>query len=130
MALNVNNVILAGNLTRDPEIKTTASGMVIANLSVAVNTRFSKDKEEVYFANCTAFAKTAEFCARMPKGHPVYIEARLKDGSYEKDGAKVYRTDIIVNKIQSCAPLPGGSYDNKGSVGIGDISISDEDMPF
>lgn len=95
----MNKVILSGNLTRDPELKVTASGKSIARLGLAVNRPFSKDT--VDFFNLTAWDKTAEFCnSYLHKGSSVIVEGRLENDNYEKDGVKHYGTNIQVERIE------------------------------
>ncbi|MBM3875821.1 MAG: single-stranded DNA-binding protein [Verrucomicrobia bacterium] len=83
MAANINKVLLAGNLTRDPELKFTAQGTAIANLGIAVNRVFTNQagekKEDVTFVDVEAWGKTAEIMGQyLKKGRPVFIEGRLK----------------------------------------------------
>lgn len=96
----VNKVILIGRLTKEPEIRATAEGLCIARFTIAVDRR-SKDKE-TDFISCVAFGKTAEtiekYCC---KGMKIAIEGRIQTGSYtNKDGNKVYTTDVNVNEIE------------------------------
>ena len=96
----MNRVFLSGNLTRDPEVRYTQSGMAFARMGIAVNRR-SKEKDAVDFFNLTAWEKTAEFCGRyLTKGSRVLVEGRLQTSSYEKNGVKVTAVDIMVNNIE------------------------------
>lgn len=101
----LNKAIIYGNLTRDPETKALPSGQTVANLSVATNREW-KDKdgnkqEEVEYHNVVAFGKTADVMAQyLQKGRPVYIEGRLQTRSWDKDGQKQYRTEIVVDTFQ------------------------------
>ena len=98
----MNKVILMGNLTRDPEVRYTPSGKAYARMGIAINRRFSKDKDAVDFFNLVAWDKTAEFCGKyFQKGSRALIEGRLQTSSYEnKDGVKVNSVDIIVDNIE------------------------------
>lgn len=98
----MNNVNIAGRLVRNAELKITTSGLSIANFTVAVS-RYNKGKEETTdFINCVAFGNTAELVAeRVEKGGRVLVQGSIKTGSYEnKEGKKVYTTDVIANRVQ------------------------------
>ena len=95
----MNKVILSGNLTRDVELKITASGKSIARMSIAVQRPFAKDKTD--FFNLVAWEKQAEFCHKyLKKGSGVIVEGRLETDNYEKDGVKHYSTNIQVERIE------------------------------
>lgn len=92
----MNNVTLMGRLTRDPEIKEN-----VTSYTIAVDRRFKKDGEPTAdFIRCVAFGKAAEFAAKwFTKGTSVAVSGRIQTGSYtNKDGAKVYTTDVIVEQ--------------------------------
>lgn len=105
--MNVNKAIILGNLTRDPEVRTTTSGQTVASFGVATN-RFWKDKEsgerqqQVEFHNVVVWRRLAEIAQQyLKKGSLVYIEGRLQTRNWEdKDGNKKYRTEIIAERIQ------------------------------
>lgn len=88
-----------GRLTKDAVIR-TAQETTVARFTLAVNRKYKKDGENADFISCVAFGKTAEFIEKYTKkGMKVEIVGRIQTGSYEKDGAKVYTTDIIVETI-------------------------------
>ena len=97
----MNKVTLMGNLTKDPEIRNTAGGTVVVKFNLAVNRRFTKDGvKEADFINCTAFGKTAEFITKyFQKGKQMSLFGRINTGSYEKEGKKVFTTDVIVEDV-------------------------------
>lgn len=98
--MDINVVMLIGRLTKDADVR--AGEKTIAKFSVAVN-RMKKDEAD--FLNCVAFGKTAEVVEKYThKGSRVGIRGRIQTGSYEKDGRKVYTTDIIVDEIQLLDP--------------------------
>lgn len=103
--MNINIAMLCGRITRKPELRITPGGTSIATFSVATNTVY-KDKsgakkEETDFHNVKAFGKTADIiCQYFDKGDEIFVEGRIKNSNYEKDGQKVYRTDIILDKFQ------------------------------
>lgn len=95
----MNSTILSGRLTADPEVRTTQSGTVMVNFSLAVDRRFKRDGEQsADFIRCVAFGKSAEFFERyVSKGKKMIIRGRIQTGSYtNRDGQKVYTTDVIV----------------------------------
>ena len=93
----MNTVQLLGNIVRDPELKYAAgSGTAVSRFTVAVKRQFKKDESD--FINCIAFGKTAETIAQyFVKGNKIAIIGHIQTGSFEKDGKKVYTTDIIVD---------------------------------
>lgn len=103
---SVNKVILLGTLGRDAEVKYTSSGTAIASLSLATSESWKdktsgERKEETAWHRVQAFGKLAEIMGEYcKKGNPVYIEGRIKTRSYEKDGVKVYVTEIHADQMQ------------------------------
>ena len=100
--MNINKVILMGRLTADPELKKTDAGVSVIRFTVAVNRPKQKDKEQAAdFISCVAFRQTAEFlCKYFRKGSALIAFGSIRTGSYEKDGQKVYTTDVIVDEVQ------------------------------
>ena len=115
----LNKVLLYGNLTRDPEVKALPSGVQVANFSIATN-RVYKDKdgarqESTEFHNIVMFGRTAEVVGQyLKKGRPVYLEGRLQTRTWEKDGQKNYRTEIIAETFQF-GPSGGAPQGENGS---------------
>lgn len=94
----MNNVILIGNLTRDPEYRETANGL--CKFSIAVTDGYG-EKEQTSYPSIVVFGKQAENCAKyLAKGRKVAVQGRLQTGSYEKDGRKVYTTDVIASRVE------------------------------
>jgi single-strand DNA-binding protein len=110
----LNKVLLYGNLTRDPEVKALPGGQQVASFSIATN-RSYKDKngiqqEQVEYHNIAAFGRTAEVMGQyLKKGRPVFVEGRLQTRSWEADGKKNYRTEIIVDSFQFGADAGRGA---------------------
>lgn len=100
----MNKVFLRGNLTRNPELRYTASNIAVVSFGIAVKREFknANGEYESDFLNCKAFNKLAELISEKFKmGSGIIIEGCIQTGSYEKeDGTKVYTTDIIVEKIE------------------------------
>lgn len=134
----MNKVELVGRLTRDPEIKYTQgeNASCVARFSVAVNRRF-KNAEGNYdadFINCVAFSKTAEFIEKyFKKGMAIGISGRIQTGSYtNKDGQKVYTTDVVVEETEFVESKNSQGTQNKSNDdGFMNIpSGIDDEMPF
>lgn len=95
----MNKVILIGNLTKDPEVRYTQSNepMAVARYSIAV-TRKGRDAG-TDFISCVAFGKNGEFAEKfLHKGMKIAVVGRIQTGSYEKDGHKIYTTDVVVEE--------------------------------
>lgn len=120
----MNKVILTGNLTRDPELKSTQSGKTFARVGIAVKRPFSKDA--VDFFNLLAWEHSAEFLAKyFSKGSRLIVEGHMQTGSYEKDGVKHNTFDIVVNQIEFADSKKRPARDDfDGS------PVSDDDTPF
>lgn len=109
----LNKAMIYGNLTRDPEMKALPSGMQVCTFSIATNRSYNdrdgKRQESVDYHNITSFGKQAEVIAKyLTKGSAVYVEGRLQTNSWEKDGVKQYRTEIVVDKFEF-GPKSSGS---------------------
>lgn len=96
----MNKVILLGRICKDIELRYSQSGTAFGSFSLAVDRKFSKDKE-TDFINCKAFGKTAETISKyLGKGRQVVVEGRIQTGSYDnKEGQKVYTTDVMVDSF-------------------------------
>jgi len=153
MAKSVNKVILLGNVGKDPEIKSTPSGTMIANLTLATSDRYQDQggnwTDRTEWHNLVAFKRTAEIIRDyVKKGSKLYIEGKIQTRSWDdkETGAKRYRTEIIVNDLSLLSGREEGSsggysrssgsssYDQRGPQPVDDISqsaeISDDDIPF
>lgn len=102
---SVNKVILIGNLTRDPDLKQTASGQAVTTFGIATNrewmTSGSESKKSTEFHEIVAWAKLAEICHRyLRKGKLVYLEGYLKTRSWDDDsGQKRFRTEVVLQDM-------------------------------
>ncbi len=114
MARSFNQVILVGNLTRDPELKTVPSGQSVATFGIATNRVWTDQngdqQEQADFHNVVAWAKLAELAEQyLAKGRRVMVVGRLHTRSWEgDDGKKNYRTEIVASEI-NFLDGPGGS---------------------
>jgi single-strand DNA-binding protein len=142
--VSFNRVILAGNLTRDPELRFTQSGTPVCGFGLAVNRVFSKN-DEVDFFNVSAWRDLGERVANYTnKGDPVLVEGRLQYRTWEaQDGSKRSAVDVVADNVQflsSRSDSDGGSSGGGGQARGGgrggrreevDIDETDfEDIPF
>lgn len=96
--MSMNLVVLTGRLARDPELKYGQSGTAYCRFTLAVN-RVAKDEAD--FIGCTAFGKTAEIVGEyLRKGSMIGVQGRLQTSSYEVNGEKRYRTDVIIDRVE------------------------------
>lgn len=132
----MNSVVLIGRLTRDPEVRYTESQLAVARFSIAINRVPGRDGQDrgADFPNIVVFGKQAENCERfLTKGRQVAIQGHIQTGSYEKDGRKVYTTDVVADRVEF---LEWGdrsqSLSQGSSAGIpeGFQAIDDDDIPF
>lgn len=108
----LNKVMLYGNLTRDPELRALPSGMNVVNFSIATNRVFrdrdGKKQEQTDFHNVVVFGRQADTVSQyLKKGSGVFVEGRLQTRSWEKDGQKMYRTEVVADRVQF-GPKGGG----------------------
>lgn len=148
----LNKVFLAGNLTRDPELRALPSGANVASFGLATN-RVWRDqngekKEATEFHNIVVFGRQADTCAQyLKKGQQVLVEGRIQTRSWEKDGAKQYRTEIVADRVQFGAkgggqsfgvsgdespkgPAKGKGGDKEGDIEYPTEEVSPDDIPF
>lgn len=109
----LNKAMIFGNLTRDPELRALPNGTQVCSFSLATNRvyndRDGNRQESTDFHNVAVFGKQAENCSKyLNKGNSAYVEGRLQTRSWEKDGQKQYRTEIIADRVQF-GPKSGGS---------------------
>ncbi len=124
---NFNKVILAGNLTRDPELRYTPKGTAIAKLGLAINRTWKNDagetKEEVTFVDVDAFGRSAEVIAQyLKKGRPILVEGRLKLDTWEdkQTNQKKSKLGVILDSFQFLDSGKGGAGGSGGSGGGGE----------
>jgi single-strand DNA-binding protein len=154
MAKGVNKVFLLGNVGKDPEIRSTAGGMIIASFSLATADR-QKDQQgnwqdKTEWHNLVAFSRTAEIVRDyVTKGTQLFIEGKIQTRSWDdKDsGQKKYRTEILINEMSLLGGGPGrgegagaGGYSRSSTASFdqrtpsqpdyADQGITDDDIPF
>lgn len=113
----MNKVILIGRLCADVELRRTNSGKAVASYRLAVDRRFKQEGQpEADFFNCVAWGSNGEFAGKyLHKGTKIAIEGRLQSRSYEKDGAKVYVTEVVVDHHEFCEKKSDSSGDGYGN---------------
>ena len=136
----MNKVILMGRLARDPEIRYTDQQLTIGRYSLAVPRRVQQGQEPAAdFVNVVSFGKAAEFAEKyLKKGTKVLVTGRIQTGSYtNKDGQKVYTTDVVAEEQEFCESKASGTTQNTnassnptdGFMSFPDDGIED-DLPF
>ena len=142
----INRTVLVGRLTKDPEIRYTQSGMAVANFTMAVNRQFTNanGEREADFISCIVWRKAAEnFCNYTHKGSLVGIDGRIQTSSYEKEGQRVYSTQVVVDSFSLLEPKQQSQqrgqqfnasdalHDNFGQpANNNDFDIDDNNLPF
>lgn len=133
----MNQAWLTGNLTRDPDVRFTRTGIAVARFSLACTETFRKQDgsagQFTDYPNITAWGKWAEYAGNnLHKGDQCSVIGRIQTGSYEKDGRKVYTTEVNVSMISAPAvkrnqpaAQPGQSFN-----GMGSPANNDEEIPF
>ena len=114
----MNKCILVGNLTRDPELSTTGSGVSVCRFTVAVNRTFKNQNGEydTDFLNIVAWRNLADNCSRyLTKGSKVAVCGQIQTRSYEVDGQKRYATDIVADDVEFLNRAGGGDSQNPDS---------------
>jgi len=121
MSLNLNNVVLAGHLTRDPELKQIGADRVVANTGLAINRRWKDasgtQHEEATFVEIEAWGRTAELVGQyLKKGSPAYIEGRLKLDSWDdkESGQKRTKMKVVAENVQFLASRPSSEGGDAG----------------
>ena len=148
----LNKAMVYGNLTRDPELKALPSGTNVCTMALATNRvyndREGKRQEAVDYHNVVVFGKQAENCAKyLTKGNGTFVEGRLQTRSWEKDGQKMYRTEIVADRVQfgpkggAAGSAPAATNTNSSNSNTADDKapappdypeeeINPEDIPF
>ena len=150
----MNKVYLIGNLTRDPEMRSTSTGIPVCNFSIAVNRRFKNaqtGQQETDFFNIVAWRQLAELCGRyLAKGRKVAVFGSIQTRTYEaQDGSKRSAFDIVADEVEflsatNAAPASSGDYHAAVSpasapraqapayapVDSGFTQVDDDELPF
>ena len=152
--MSINRVVISGNLTREPELRRTQSGMAILGFGVAVNDRRRNPQtgdweDYANFVDCTIFGARAEALSNiLSKGMKVAIEGKLRWSQWERDGQKRSKLEVIVDEIEFMSSRnsgqggyqggnQGGQYNNSSQTPAtaapsvdASSSVYDDDIPF
>ena len=135
----MNTVNLVGRLTKDPELKYTSTGIATARFTIAVNRTFKTEGQpDADFINCVAWRKQAENLANFQKkGNLIGVIGRIQTGSYEKDGKRVYTTDVLAESIQfydkksdGQQPAQQNNYQQQPAQQNNVLQVDSDDLPF
>ena len=134
-ATNINRVILTGNLTRDPELRSTGGGLAICSLRIATNTRRKDGQsgewiDKPNYFDVTIFGKQGENAAQyLSKGRPVAIDGRLEWREWQdKDGNKRQSVDIIADSVQFLGGREDGGGNGNGFQARSDVPVDQQDF--
>ena len=131
--MNINRVVLTGNLTRDPDLRTTPGGLSICKLGIAVNGRRKNGvtgewEEKPNYFRVTVFGAQGENCAQyLRKGRPVAIDGRLEWSTWENEGQKRESIDIIADTVQF---LGGRDDAGNGNGFSSSVRAAESDVPI
>lgn len=131
----MNKVILIGNLTRDPELSTTSSGISFCRFSLAVSRRFSGEDRQADFINIIVWRAQAENCAKyLKKGSKAAIVGNIQTRTYDsQDGSKRYVTEVVAEEVEFISSSRPAGTDG-GQEKVDDVSelqpIEDDTLPF
>ena len=135
MARGFSKVIIVGNITRDPELRSTPSGTQVCGFSVAVNRNYrdgsGEQKENVSFFDCSAWGKSGEIIAQYAKkGSGILVSGRLEQRSWEdKEGQKRSRVEIVVEDFNFIGGNDGSaSGSSKGASGAAASDVAPDDI--
>lgn len=123
--MSINKVVISGNLTRDPEIRSTQSGMNILTFGMAVNDRRRNPQTQEWedyanFVDCVLFGNRADYLSRtLRKGTRVVVEGKLRYNSWERDGQRRSKLEVVVDDIDFISPRQqqGGYAPQQGGYG-------------
>lgn len=129
----MNKSMLMGRLTKDVEIRYTQANTPVANFTLAVNRKFAKEGEQqADFLNIVAWNKTAEFCNNyFRKGQQVVVCGRIQTSTYEKDGVKHYKTDVVAEDVYFADSKKEDSGNPQDKEDLAYVRIdAHDDLPF
>lgn len=148
----MNKAILMGRLTRDPEMRTTPSGVSVCSFSIAVNRRFSKDgQQQADFINCVAWRQQAEFiCKYFSKGSMIAVVGSIQTRTWDgQDGKRQYATEVVVDEahftgskaetgtnsspasaVAEHSAQDSSPFDEFDASGFSAMGGSEDDLPF
>jgi single-strand DNA-binding protein len=156
--MNINRVVLTGNLTKDPDVRSTGNGLSVCKLRLAVNSRRRNNstgdwEDKANYFNVTVFGRQADSCGQyLRKGRPVGIDGRLEWSEFEVEGQKRQSVDIIAENVQFLGSredadsgsgngfssgiraaetdIPADTSDFEAAPVATGAGVSDDDIPF
>lgn len=141
----INRIVLVGRLTKDPEFRTTPSGVNVATFTLAVNRTFtnSNGEREADFINVVVFKKQADNVNKyLSKGSLAGVEGRIKSRSYEnQESRRIFVTEVVADSVQFLEPKNNNQQNNQSqqrgkaitgnnSFNNGQLDVNDDDLPF
>ena len=152
----INNVVLVGRLTKDIELRKTQSGLSVASFTVACDRRLSQEQrnnneQSADFINCVAWRGSADFLGKYAhKGDTVGVEGRIQTRNYDREGQRVYVTEVLANSVnllhskQTAQPQEQASYEPQPTQAtqapkpqqmsdfdyLPNVEVSSDDLPF
>ncbi len=143
----MNRVVLVGRLARDPELRTTSSGVSVCNFTVACDRRYAQNGErQADFISCIAWRQSGEFVSRyFTKGNRIALEGSIQTRSWDdQNGNKRYATEVVVDHVEFAQSKGEGGYAPQGMPAVASASapsapaedidgfmpIEEEDLPF
>ena len=127
----MNSVNIIGRLTSDPSLTYSQSGVALCKFTLAVDRPFSKDKT-ADFLPCLCFKATAENTANfLSKGSKAAVTGSIQTSTWEKDGVKHYKTEILADRVEFLDSKPKGEQQNHSITTYGnEVNLDDSDTPF
>ena len=149
----INNVVLVGRLTRDIELRKTQSGLSVASFTIACDRRLSQEQrnnneQSADFISCVAWRGSADFLGKYArKGDTVGVEGKIQTRNYDRDGQRVYVTEVLANSVnllhskQTVQTQEQASYEPQATQGpkpqqmsdfdyLPNVEVSSDDLPF
>ena len=149
----INSVVLVGRLTRDVEVRKTASGLSVATFTVACDRRVARgqdgnNQQSADFISCVAWRQAADFLGKYArKGDTVGVEGRLQTRTYDRDGQRVYVTEVLANSVnllhskQTAQSQEQATYEPQATQApkpqqmsdfdyLPNVEVSSDDLPF
>lgn len=149
----INSVVLVGRLTKDIELRKTQSGLSVASFTIACDRRLSQEQrnnneQSADFISCVAWRGSADFLGKYAhKGDTVGVEGKIQTRNYDRDGQRVYVTEVLansVNLLHSKQPVQSqeqASYEPQATQGpkpqqmsdfdyLPNVEVSSDDLPF
>ena len=149
----INSVVLVGRLTKDVELRKTQSGLSVASFTVACDRRLSQEQrnnneQSADFINCVAWRGSADFLGKYArKGDTVGVEGKIQTRNYDRDGQRVYVTEVLANSVnllhskQTAQPQEQVSYEPQATQRpkpqqmsdfdyLPNVEVSSDDLPF